>query len=446
MTKNRIIIVGLGIAGFFAAKYSLLTNKNAEVLIIEKRDYDMFSPCGLPFALEGGVKFDSLKKSLPEMGNLTRLLAHEALSIDINSKELKTKNLTTNEIKYLPYDKLIIATGSKPVKFLFPEKFFGKVVHTVSNIEDTKLLCKSLSGIKSALVVGAGAIGLEVAAALRKYCREIFVVEKENRLLPNNLDEDMSRVAEEKLKHMGIKFIFGEKIKKISEDKKISCVEVGNEKIQADIIVLCAGTAPNIKLAEDAGIKIGITGGIKINEKAETSVENVYACGDCAETISFITKKPVISRLASIAYKQGEIAGINASGGKAEYNGALGTFVTVLGDLEIASVGFNSENAIFQGYKIITSKTKSKTKPEYMPESDEILMKIIADEKTGKVLGAQSIGKGAFWRINLAAVAIQNNIHINDLKNVEIAYSPAVCEVYDAFSMAAEFLARRLAR
>lgn len=443
---TEIVILGLGTSGFFAAKSSLITNRDSKITVIEKRAYDMFSPCGLPVALEGLVEFEKLKYKVPEMKNLTKLLAHEAVEIKPREKLVVVKDLNSSKTKDVRYDKLIIATGSLPSvpKIRFSPELLHQSIHLVSNIEDTKLLAAQSSAASSALIVGAGAIGLEIAFALANLNKEVLVVEKENQLLPNNLDEDMSKVVEEKLREKKLNFRFGSQIELIAGTKKIEFVALGGEKIATDLIVFCTGNIPNIKLAKEAGLELGTTGGIKVNSKLETSASDIYACGDCAETYSFITKKPILARLASVAYKQGEIAGINAAGGSASYKGALGAFATKLGEIEIGAVGLNSVQAAQAGFKVVGVKTRSRTKPNFMPGSEEIIMKIIFDEKTQKLLGAQAIGGNGAWRTNLIALAIQNECTSSDLKNLELSYSPSLSEVYDILPMLGDFWLRKL--
>lgn len=191
---SRIVIIGLGAAGFYAAKSAAGAGRN-EITIIEKRDYDMFSPCGLPFAVEGTVGFETLKHEVPETNRLKKLMGHEVLSADTENKTLQVRDLKNKGIKTVGYDSLIIATGSRPIIPEQTKKFFGKGVFVVSNIENTKALYEQAKKSMNAVVIGGGAIGLEVAMALKKLGLNVSVVEKMKCLLPNNLDDDMSMVV-----------------------------------------------------------------------------------------------------------------------------------------------------------------------------------------------------------------------------------------------------------
>jgi NADPH-dependent 2,4-dienoyl-CoA reductase/sulfur reductase-like enzyme len=442
----NIVIVGFGVSGFFAAKSALTTSKDVKVIVIEKRCYDMFSPCALPYALSKLVDFDKLKHEIPEMKNLIKLLAHEAIEIKLKDKLVVVKDLNSNELKNIHYDKLIIATGGLLIvpKMTFSQALVGTSLHVVSNIEDTKLLSEAITQANSVIVLGAGALGLEIAVALNKLGKSVTVVEKLAHLLPNCLDDDLSKIVEQKLTEKGLKFMFNSELKEIVGENRIEFAVINNEKFYPDIVVVCAGSKPNTKIISNIDTELGVTGGIKVNSKMETSISDIYSCGDCSETVSLITKKPILARLASIAYKQGEVAGINASDGSASYEGALATFATELDSLEIASTGLTTAQALREGYKATSTKLKSRTKPELMPDSEEIIMKIIFEEESGRILGVQGIGRNATWRVNIIALAIQKNISITKLKNLELGYAPALCEVYDVLHMLIDYSNRKL--
>lgn len=436
---DRIVVIGLGAAGFYAAKSAMTSGRN-EIIIIEKRNYDMFSPCGLPFAVEGTVGFETLKHEVPETNRLKKLMGHEVLSADTENKTLQVRDLKNKRIKTVGYDSLIIATGSIPIIPEQTKKFFGKGVFAVSNIENSKALYEQTKKSRNGIVIGGGAIGLEVAWALKKMGLNVSVVEKMKSLLPNNLDEDMSGIVKEHLEENDINVFLGKEAKILGKEN-VEFVEVDGIRTNADIVVMAVGSTSNINLIKNTEIKT--EKGIIVNEKMETNVKDVYAAGDCAETFYLINRKTAVTRLATAAFQQGGIAGINASGGNVKYDGSLGTFVSMIGEMEVASTGFNSETAKKFEEDVVTGKAKGRTKPEWMPNSKEIIVKIIADKK-GRILGGQAIGNNAGWRINMIALAIRNNLSIFELTKADIAYSPPVSELVDALTMAAEFACRRI--
>ncbi|MBU2565148.1 MAG: FAD-dependent oxidoreductase [Candidatus Thermoplasmatota archaeon] len=436
---NKIVIIGFGAAGFYAAKSAAGAGRN-EITIIEKRGYDMFSPCGLPFAVEGTVGFNDLKHVVPETGRLKKLMGHEVVSADTENKTLKVRDLRNKGIKTVGYDSLIIATGSRPIIPEQAKKFFGKDVFAVSNIENTKSLYEQAKKSRNAVVIGGGAIGLEVAMALKKLGLNVSVVEKMKHLLPNNLDEDTATIVEEYLKEKGVNVFLGKEAK-IPGKENVEFVEIDDLKIDADVIIMSVGSKANIDFIKNTGIKT--EKGIIVNEKMETNIKDVYAAGDCAETFYLINRETAVTRLATAAFRQGKIAGVNASGGDTKYDGSLGTFVSVIGEMEVASTGFNSETAKKFGYDVVTGKAKGKTKPEWMPNSKEAIVKIIAD-RSGRILGGQAIGDNARWRVNMVAFAIRNNLSVFELATTDIAYSPPVSELVDVLTMAAKFTGRRI--
>jgi len=250
----------------------------------------------------------------------------------------------------------------------------------------------------------------------------------------------MGRVVEEYLKANGVNVFLGKEAKILGEEN-VEFVEIDGSRINTDVVVMAVGSTSNIDFIKNTGIET--EKGIIVNEKMETNIKDVYAAGDCAETFYLINRKTAVTRLATAAFQQGEIAGINASGGNAKYDGTLGTFVSMIGEMEVASTGFNSETAKKFEEDVVTGKAKGRTKPEWMPNSKEILVKIIAD-RSGRILGGQAIGDNAGWRINMIALAIRNNLSIFELAKADMSYSPPVSELVDALTMAAEFVGRRI--
>ena len=427
------------------------TDRTAEVIIVEKRDYDMFSACGLPFAIEGIVhNFEALKFPVPDhLKRLKKLLSHEVTAINPDKKTITIKNLKTGDLFELDFDSLIIATGAQPIILPIPgaSEFIGKGVHFVTNPENANELKISAENAKSAVVVGGGGIGLEIAVALKALGVEVTVTKRTPPVLPRTLDPDVGKPVEEHLNELGIKTMFGKSFDSISGNNnggKVEAVVIGGEEIKTDLVVMAAGVRADFALASAAGIKSS-SRGIITNNRLETSIEDIYAIGDCIETFQLINSEPCVMQLATSAYQQGIIAGINAVGGSAEYPGALNTFVSKIGKLEVAATGFNTPTAEEFGYEVIGTKVTAPNKPEYMPDHKEITVKIITDKKTGRILGGQAVGEeGAAWRVNLISLAIRTGMDIHSLNQTELAYSPPVSEAYDVLTMATEFAKRRL--
>jgi NADH oxidase (H2O2-forming) len=441
----KIVIIGLGSGGFPASLAIRRTDSEASITIIEKRSYDMYSPCGMPFAIEGIIGLDNLRFSLPEDKQTTKLLLHEAQAINPAGKNVLVKNLKTGETVTIPYDSLIIAAGAQP--FIPPVKGakenLDKGVFVLHDLESARSIIEYAGHAKKAVVVGAGPIGLEIAVALKEKGLDVAVVEMLSYALPRALDKDMAKIVEQSLEGRNIKLLFNKTVNSIN-GSPVESVTVGEEVIETDMAILASGVRANIDLAKNAGVEVG-KWGIKTNSKMETNIKGIYAVGDCIETVSLINHRPTVMQLSSAAYRQGIVAGTNAAGGYDTYEGALGTFVSLIGSLEVGATGFNEFFAESSGYEVISGKARGKNKPEYYPGSKDITVKIIADAKTGRVLGGQVVGEeGAGSRINVLSLAIKSGMDVYSLSQTEMAYCPMLAESYDVLNKAADFAVRKL--
>jgi len=448
-SPRQIVVIGMGTGGLYASRAASRTDRNAKITIIEKRDYDMFSPCGLPYAIEGLVKsFEDLKHSVPSTRQLTKLTSHEVVSIDVNGKRVEVKNLESGDRFWLDYDSLIISTGSRPIILPIPgaNELLGKGVHVVTNPEEAEGLRDAALKSKRAVVVGGGAIGLEIAFALKKLGLDVWVTKRSPPPLPRNLDPDMGAIISEYLESKGLHILFGKGIDRINGEQRVESVEIAGETIPTDIVVMAVGVSPESGLAEEAGIATE-RGAILTDERMMTNVKDVYAIGDCSVSFSAVDRKPASIALATTAFLQAAIAGVNAAGGEAVYDGSMGTFVSFIGDLEVSCTGYNTEIAERNGFKVIAGRANMQTKPNWMPAAKDISVKIILDAETGRILGGQAIGEeGAAWRINVISVAIKNRMTIEELSKIELAYCPAVSDLYDPLLVAADVALRRFSR
>ncbi len=446
----EIVIVGLGPGGLYASKNALGFNRKCHVTIIEKRNFDQFSPCGLPYVIEGTVKdFEALKYDVPEMSTkLTKLIHHEVVSVDHEKKLVQVVDLATSDMKEIKYDSLILATGASPINLPVPgaKDFVGKGVHFVSDIENTRALLEAAksSGKKSAVIVGGGATGLEVAIGLKELGLEVAVTKRTPHPFPRNLDPAMGKIIIEHLEKLGIRVLFGKGIDRINGTHKVESVEIAGETIECDVVVMAVGMRGNTKLAEIIGAKTE-KGLVLVNNRMETTVKDVYAGGDLVRTYSRIDGTPITMQLATSSYRQGMTAGINAAGGNTFYPGALNTLLVCVGGLEIASTGYSLEMAESLGYDTKAGSTKREIRPHYMPGAKEINLRVIVGAKDGKILGAQAVGEeGAGWRINVFALAIHGNMTLYDLMDAELSYNPPVSQMYDPISQVAEIGLKRL--
>ncbi|MGA1793484.1 MAG: FAD-dependent oxidoreductase [Thermoplasmatota archaeon] len=448
--RREIIVIGLGASGLYSSKAALNQDRTCHVTIIEMRDFDQFSPCGLPFVLEGMVEdFEELKHVVPEVkGRLDKLLGHEVIKVDPEAKTVTTKELSSGAEKVMAYDSLILSNGARPINLPIPgsEEFIGKGLHFVSTIDDSSKLLKAAknSPNKRSVVVGGGAIGLEVAVALKELGHEVTITKRTEPPLPRNLDPVMGKLIVEKLESMGMRVTFGKGIDSINGSGKVESVTIAGEVIPCDLVVMAVGMKANTKLAEMAGCKIS-GGSVIVNNKMETTVKDIFATGDLVSTYSRLDRTPATMQLATSAFRQGMVAGTNAAGGSTQYPGAMNTFLTVIDGLEIAATGYNLDTAEKLGYDAMGISTKGDVKPHYMPECTTINLRVIVDRSCGKILGAQAIGEqGAAWRINIFALAIHGGMTLYDLLDTELSYNPPVSQMYDPITQLAEIGLKRL--
>jgi NADPH-dependent 2,4-dienoyl-CoA reductase/sulfur reductase-like enzyme len=246
------------------------------------------------------------------------------------------------------------------------------------------------------------------------------------------------------IEKQGIRNLFGKQIERINGADHLESVIIAGETILCDLVVMATGIEPTSKLATEAGI-ITEKGFIVADKQMRTNDPDIYTVGDASLTFSNIDGKPINVALATTAYRHASIAGVNAAGGNATYDGAIGTFVTYFGGLEVSCAGYNTLTANAHGFKTISGRANMKTKPHWMPDTEDISVKIIAETETGRILGGQAIGtSGTDWRINMIALAIKKKMTIHEFSTIELAYCPAVSDLYDPLIVAIDATLRRL--
>ncbi len=442
---KNIIIAGLGSAGFAAMAGIRKVSRDAVITVIDPKEHDLLHPCGLPYAIEGKADRAGLCQDIQlERSGVTRVRGHLSV-VCHDSKMVEVKLFDGTKAEY-HYDSLIICTGASPVIPPVPgsTRLRGRGLHTLASRPDLEAVLASAEGASSAFVIGAGAIGLETAVALKARLERVTVFEMKESPLPGVLDPDMSEAVLERIKESGIEFQGGTAVEEVLGDESFTGIRAGGTIFEADFAVMAAGFRPDVSFAAVSGIETD-KAGIRVNSRLETNLKDVYAAGDCVSGWSVIDGTPSPAKLATSAYKQGLSAGANAAGGNEEYRGTAGTFVTEIGGLEAAGTGFTLAAAKAAGYSAAAGKIKTHTLPHYMKGSSEITVKLIADTSTGRVLGAQAVGReGAASRINIVSAAIEFGLTVSELRRVEMAYCPALSEVDDALMKAADFCLRRM--
>ncbi len=441
--KKHILIVGYGTAGSTAAAYAKLHCRGCEVTVVEARSYPVYHPCSIPEAIAGEVGFDKLKEEQPLSAGIKMVTGRKAVRIDSSAKTVEL-----DDGSLLEYDALILATGSKPVVPPPLRDVAGhERVFTVKNVEDGEKVWKVAQGSRRAVVVGAGAIGLEVAMALRRLGLEVHVFELLQQALPGVLDQDMARSVGRLLKQEGVELHLSEPISSARPIDNGVRVETEKRSMDADLMVIAAGMRPETGLAETAGIRLGELGGVEVNERMETSIPGIYAAGDAVETVNLLTGRKTLSMFASTAFRQGRVAGINAAGGSATYRGTLVPWLIHLFVTNVGGVGLTEKQARDAGYNPVSMRVQALDKPPYVEGSSRVAVKLVVDEDTGRLLGAQLVGPVDLSKyIDVVSALIQKEATLADLLVHETAYMPRFSEIYTPLFAAAEALQRKLTR
>lgn len=435
--KLKMVVIGGVAAGTKAAARARRLAPDADITIIEKDKYISYAGCGMPFFLSGQVReFDNLFTTsygvvrnedyfLSERA-IKVLTGHEATAIDRAGKRVKVTTLATSDESFIEYDKLVIATGSQP---LVPsiEGLDLEGVYRLNHPEDALAIKAAIEeGVGEAVVIGAGLIGMEAVDALMKKKIFVSVVELKDQVLPGILDLDLAAPFTVRLEENGVEFNLGTKVLKLEgEDGKVTAVVTDQGRLETEMVIIAVGVRPNVKLAGEAGLAIGDTGAIAVNEYLQTSDPDIYALGDCVENTHLVSGRKVYIPLASTANRQGRVAGDNVTGRKTSFRGVLGTAVLKVMGINVAHTGLGEEQARSLGYDVVTSLNPTFDATHYYPQHGRIVLKIIADAKTRRVLGAQGFGVGEIAkRIDVCAAAITFGATLDDIADIDTGYAP----------------------
>ena len=422
----RIIIIGAVAAGTSAAAKARRNNEDAQITVYERDRFISYSGCGMPYFLGGEVeRAEELTPRDPEFFrskyNVEIKTEHEVLAVSPGTKSLSVKNLRTGEFFSDVYDKLIFATGARATTPPIPGREQAHVF-TLRNINDMLRIRAFLDERKpkTAAIIGTGFIGLEMCENLTHLGVKVTLLEKLPQVTPG-LDPDMAVHVEEHLKKSGISVFTGVSIQEITEH---AVLLADGTRVEAELTLLSTGVRPNADLASDAGVRLGASGAIRVNEKMETSQPDVYACGDCAEQFHVVTGKQVYRPLGSTANKMGRIAGDCVTGGTLRYRGTLGTGIFRVLGLNVGQTGLSEREAREAGYDVVFCHNTKPDKPEYLG-GKEMTIKAVADRATGRLLGAQIVGEsGVDKRIDVFATAITYGAKAEDLFYLDLAYAP----------------------
>lgn len=426
----KIVIIGGVAAGTSAAAKARRNSENAQIKIFDADEDISYSGCGLPYYI--GTEIEGREQLVPrdakffkQKYNVDVYTNHRVLGIQPQTRVITVKNLITGKVFTETYDRLVIATGAQAVVPPIngnekPNVFYLRNVVSADRIRKHVLETRP----KSAVIVGSGFIGLEMAENLVTRGLKVTVVELAQHVMPA-LDQDIAVYLEDYLKEKGITVIVNDSVVRMEGSSEVSKVVLkSGGELSVNLVVMAVGVRPNVELARAAGIELGENRAISVNTKMQTSIDGIYACGDCTESYSLITGKPFYRPLGSTANKMGRIAGDQITGGDLEFRGGLGTGIFKVFDMVVAQTGLTEKEAKREGYEVIVCHNIKPDKPEYF-QGQEMVIKAIADKKTGKVLGAQIIGKaGVDKRIDVFVTAITFGAKAEDLFHLDLAYAP----------------------
>ena len=440
-TEQNIVIIGGMACGPKTAARARRRDPKARITIVEQGPTVSEGTCGLPYYVGGRIQSERAllirtPQQFKEASHIDVLSWTRATRIDRAAHKVELMDLATGATSSLPYDKLVLATGAAPV---VPASLEGKElegVFTLTKIADANRLMAALTSTtaRKAVVVGAGLIGMEAAEAFRERGLDVSVVEALGRVLPGLLDEDMSPAVEQELTDKGVHLFTGQRVLSLEGDGqgRVNRVITDKGSIEADVVLLALGFRPNSDLARDAGLELSPLGGIAVNEYLQTSDPDIYAGGDCVENVHLVTGTRVFVPMGSTANKHGRVIGTNVTGGHDTFPGVVGTTVVKIFDISAGRVGVCSDDAIAAGFHPIVAAGKGLDRAGYYPGALEAQVKLSADSVTGRILGAQMVGKGDMSkRIDALATAITAEMTVETMANLDLAYAPPFSQAMD---------------
>jgi NADPH-dependent 2,4-dienoyl-CoA reductase/sulfur reductase-like enzyme len=442
---KRVVVIGGDAAGGSAASQSKKRQPDLDVVMFEKGRATSYSACGIPYWIGGAVDGeDDLVARKPEQHRKAGIdvrMHTEVVGIDLDKGTVHWRDLDGGVEGDEPYDELVYATGSVPMRPPVPG-IEAPGVYGVQTLDDGVALRAELDTgrVQRVAVVGGGYIGLEIAEAARKKGLDVTVVD----LSPTpvgTFDPDIGEFIAEAVRGQGISTVFGDGVAGIDtgpDGRACAVTTSSGREIPADLVVLGLGVRPNVALAKEAGIPLGTSGGIAVDAQMRTQAPGVWAAGDCVESVHRLSGQRMVVALGTHANKQGRVAGINIGGGYATFPGVIGTAITKICSTEAARTGLSSKEATRAGYEFVTAAVDSTTRAGYYPGAMPIRVKMIAERRSGRLLGAQVVGKkAAAKRIDALAICIWNEMTVDEILSLDLSYAPPFSPVWDPVLIAA---------
>ncbi|MGP3632246.1 FAD-dependent oxidoreductase [Streptomyces sp. 24-1644] len=447
MAAERLVVIGGDAAGMSAASQArrLKGPDELSIVVFERGHFTSYSACGIPYWVGGDVEQrDDLIARTPEEHRARAIdlrMRTEVTEIDVTGQRVRAVDRDSGETSWTGFDKLVIATGARPVRPDLPG-MDSAGVHGVQTLDDGQALLDSLDRARGrrAVVVGAGYIGVEMAEALLNRGFEVTVLNRGAQPMAT-LDPDMGRLVHEAMDGLGITTVSGAAVTEIltGPDGRVTGVATDAETYPADVVVLGIGVTPETTLAGSAGLPLGVHGGLLTDPSMRvTGYDNIWAGGDCVEVLDLVSGRLRHIALGTHANKHGQVIGANVGGGYGTFPGVVGTAVSKVCDLEIARTGLREKDAKAVGLRFVTATIESSGRAGYYPGAQSMTVKMLAEYRTGRLLGVQIVGReGAAKRVDIAAVALTARMTVDQMTALDLGYAPPFSPVWDPVLVAA---------
>ncbi|MGP4085011.1 FAD-dependent oxidoreductase [Streptomyces sp. KR55] len=444
---ERLVVIGGDATGMSAASQArrLKGPDELEIVAFERGHFTSYSACGIPYWVGGEVSDrDELIARTPQehrSRGIDLRLRTEVTEIDVEGGRVRARDVDSGAESWTAYDKLVIATGARPIRPDLPG-IDALGVHGVQTLDDGQDLLDTLTGTRGrrAVVVGAGYIGVEMAEALINRGFQVTVVNR-GREPMSTLDPDMGRLVHQAMEGMGITMVNDAEVTKLhmGEDGRVRAVATADAEYPADVVVLGIGVRPETALAKAAELPLGEHGGLLTDLAMRVrGHENIWAGGDCVEVLDLVSGRERHIALGTHANKHGQIIGANVGGGYATFPGVVGTAVSKVCDLEIARTGLREKDARRAGLQFETVTIESTSRAGYYPSASPMTVKMLAERRTGRLLGVQIVGReGAGKRVDIAAVALTAGMTVEQMTALDLGYAPPFSPVWDPVLVAA---------
>jgi NADPH-dependent 2,4-dienoyl-CoA reductase/sulfur reductase-like enzyme/rhodanese-related sulfurtransferase len=455
MTQHILIVGGVALGSKAACRFKRL-EPQSHVTIIDQDRFVSYGGCGIPFYVSGDVSdVNDLRKTSFHMlrdeaffrdcKDIEVLTCTRAERIDRENRQLHIVR-PDGSADILPYDQMVLGTGSRPRRLVIPGADLP-MVHTSANLNDAQAIKELVTKgqVERAVIVGGGFIGLEMAEALADMWEvETTVVEYFKQIMPGFVGPQFARMAQRQMEKHGVRFLLDEEVQAFEGTDGVEAVVTNKRRVEADLVIIAIGAAPNVDLARQAGLRIGPTGAIAVDEHMRTSDPAIYAGGDCAEVRNLVTGQPGYYPLGSMANRQGRVIGTNLAGGSAEFKGAVGSFVVKTFEAALAGTGLSLEGARRAGFDAVSVQVAQLDRAHFYPEKAMVHLELVVERRSRRILGIQGFGKegdAVVGRINAVAAILEDRPSLDRLSNLELAYSPpfsSAMDVLNALANAAE--------